>query len=114
MSSGSGDKKAAEKTSQALREKATEEREKLQAETSGGAAGVLVPAPAGFLAETTANVMGSILASGTFAGSTDTTSGGAKNNTTSDKNGAEMAAMMKAEPSSNVKPEEPFVEEVEV
>lgn len=66
-----GDKKAAEKTSQALREKATEEGEKIQEETPGGGAGILVPSPASYLAATTASVMGNILASGTYTGSVD-------------------------------------------
>ena len=61
-----GDKKAAEKTSQALREKAIEEREKIKSEP--GAVGILVPTPASYLDATTANVIGNILASGTFKG----------------------------------------------
>jgi len=63
-----GDKKAAEKTSQALREKSNEEREKLKKEP--GSVGVLLPNPASYLAATTANVMGNILASGTGAAGT--------------------------------------------
>jgi len=61
-----GDKKAAEKTSQALREKSNEERDKLKSDpgsATAAASGVLLPSPASFLASTTASVMGNILAS---------------------------------------------------
>jgi hypothetical protein len=67
------------------------------------------------LAETTANVMGTILASGTFAGSADIASGGeAKNDTTSEGNAPETAAAIKEETTGTMKAEEPVVEEVEV
>lgn len=59
-----GDKKAAEKTSQALREKSNEERD--TARPDPNAAGVLLPNPASYLANpnlATASVMGNILAS---------------------------------------------------
>jgi hypothetical protein len=113
-----GDKKAAEKTSQALREKATEEREKVQAEGTSGAPGILVPMPTSYSAATTANVMGNILASGTFTGSTASAGdGGAKNDYAGEKQGkqgTELAVVMKSGPSEHEKIEQPFVEEVEV
>jgi hypothetical protein len=49
-----GDKKAAEKTSQALREKTNEERDSLKA--TPGSLGVLLPNPASFLAAATASM----------------------------------------------------------
>jgi hypothetical protein len=49
-----GDKKAAEKTSQALREKTNEERDQLKA--TPGSLGVLLPNPASFLAAATASM----------------------------------------------------------
>lgn len=50
-----GDKKAAEKTSQALREKTIEERDQLKA--TPGSLGVLLPNPASFLATATASMV---------------------------------------------------------
>lgn len=49
-----GDKKAAEKTSQALREKTNEERDKLKASPGALGVGVLLPNPASYLAAATA------------------------------------------------------------
>ncbi|EEC46715.1 predicted protein [Phaeodactylum tricornutum CCAP 1055/1] len=51
-----GDKKAAEKTSQALREKTDEEREKLKRDPNSGV-GILLPNPASYLAAATATAM---------------------------------------------------------
>ena len=54
-----GDKKAAEKTSQALREKTNEEREKLKRDPNalGVGVGVLLPNPATYLAAATAGML---------------------------------------------------------
>jgi len=54
-----GDKKAAEKTSQALREKSNEEREKLKNDPNalGVGVGVLLPNPASYLAAATAGML---------------------------------------------------------
>jgi hypothetical protein len=55
-----GDKKAAEKTSQALREKTNEERDQLK--QTPGSLGVLLPNPASFLAAATASMVTALTA----------------------------------------------------
>jgi hypothetical protein len=109
-----GDKKAAEKTSQALREKATEEREKVPGESSSGSAGLLVPVPATYLAATTANVMGNILASGTFTGSAENADNAEKSGDNEEKEGLPLLDVKDEPKEANSQPLQAMLDEVEV
>jgi hypothetical protein len=74
-----GDKKAAEKTSQALREKSIDERDSsVKSDPGTGISAVLLPNPASYLAAATAQAMGNILSTGTTEASEDAKLAGAE------------------------------------